>query len=453
MNNIFDKTKILILMGLRNLWRQKKRSSIVISAAAVGMIGIIFGAGFMNGMFAMMTGSAIESGMGHVQVRPKNYLKERKAGMILKNDQAIQIFLDQLEKSSQKGNGSKNTIPFQYSLRLEREGVIRLNSQLQGVIINGVDPVKEKEISRFDEWLIKGEYLKPAEAKTQNAPASKKDQSIRPIPVLIGDVNARKMEIDVGDYLILSFGDKDGNAVSLRANVTGIFKSIAEPIDKFTVLMRKSDLSRYYLRDSNREISSYAAILSTSMERTNELKKIIHDKMKKEAPELLKTSELATYSDLEPGIARMIEMSDSMMAVFYVILLFGFALTLMNTILMSVMERTREIGIMMALGSRSGVIFWMIIAESMLLSFIGTLIGTLIGVLIILWQSVTGISLAAFAKGMELMAKSGTMIYPSIGINDIVTGMSIAMLMSFLASVYPSRKATKMVPVKAIYGR
>lgn len=451
MNNIFDKTKILILMGLRNLWRQKKRSAIVISAAAVGMVGIIFGAGFMNGMFNMMTGSAIESGMGHVQIRPKNFLKERKAGMILKNDEQIRAFLSRLEKEN--SSLSKNAISFQYAFRLEREGIIRLNSQLQGVVINGIDPQKEKEISRFDEWLIKGEYLKPAKEKKENVSDSAEGGSIRPIPILIGEVNARKMEIDVGDYLILSFGDKDGNAVSLRANVTGIFKSIAEPIDKFTVLMRKTDLSHYYLRESNKDISSYVAILSSSMEKTAVLKKMIWDKMIEEKSKMLETSELASYSDLEPGIARMIDMSNSMMSVFYIILLFGFALTLMNTILMSVMERTREIGIMMALGSRSGVIFWMIIAESMLLSFIGTLIGTGIGGLIIVWQSVTGISLAAFSEGMELMAKSGTMIYPSIGVSDIVTGMTIAMVMSFLASVYPSRKATRMVPVKAIYGR
>lgn len=139
--------------------------------------------------------------------------------------------------------------------------------------------------------------------------------------------------------------------------------------------------------------------------------------------------------------------------IFYVILLSGFSLTLMNTILMSVMERTREIGMMMAMGARGTIIFLQIVTESVLLSALGSLAGILLGVIVILVLSGPGISLAAFAKGMEMMGKSGTLIYPSLAWFDIISSFSIAMIMSIAASVYPAWKAVRMLPVKAIYDR
>ncbi len=415
-------------MGIRNILRQKKRSSIVFSAAAVGMLGILFGAGFMNGMFAMFTDSAIESGMGHIQIRPEGYLKSRKTGMVLQREVEIQSHLEKLKKKSPH---------FHYAFRMEREGLVRMGSHSVGVVIYGVDPEMEKGISRFDEWLIRGEYLK--------------SQGVE-MTILMGKVNADKMELDTGDYVILSLANALGDPVSVRARISGIFQSIAEPIDKYMVLVNRDQLSRIYLGKSGIKSSGYATILAHSLEDVRPWKKLFQAELLAAGSTGGKV-EIADYADLEPGIARMIEISRSSMMIFYVILLSGFSLTLMNTILMSVMERTREIGMMMAMGARGTIIFLQIVTESVLLSALGSLAGILLGVIVILVLSGPGISLAAFAKGMEMMGKSGTLIYPSLAWFDIISSFSIAMIMSIAASVYPAWKAVRMLPVKAIYDR
>lgn len=224
-----NKLSIFIRMGIRNILRQKKRSSIVFSAAAVGMLGILFGAGFMNGMFAMFTDSAIESGMGHIQIRPEGYLKSRKTGMVLQREVEIQSHLEKLKKKSPH---------FHYAFRMEREGLVRMGSHSVGVVIYGVDPEMEKGISRFDEWLIRGEYLK--------------SQGVE-MTILMGKVNADKMELDTGDYVILSLAHsledvrpwkKLFQAELLAAGSTGGKVEIADYADLEPGIARMIEISR-----------------------------------------------------------------------------------------------------------------------------------------------------------------------------------------------------------------
>jgi len=398
-------------------------------AAMVGMVGIIFGTGFMNGIFSLMLDGAIESGLGHVQIRTKNYLETRKAGMAIEHPQRIK---SQLEKIKYLKNHQ-----VKYSARFEREAMLKLDSNVQGVMTIGIDPSSEKKISKFDEWLVKGSYL--------DKNRSKHDLQFNILPALIGEANAKKFELEVNDTAIIAIGSFDGSPKSTRIRIVGIYHSISNAIDKSMVVLKREDLSRLY-HGKKTSVSSFVFVAKELTE-SGILKNLLKVELNN------KNIEVSSYKQLQPGLSKMIEMSGSFMGIFYLILMSGFALTLLNAILMSVLDRTREIGVLMAIGTRRKIIFWMVVFESEILAMIGSLAGLLAGGFIVLITNQSGFSLSSFAKGLELMAKTGTTIYPFLGVSDIFLGLGIAFLMSLLASVYPAWKAIKMQPVKAIYNR
>jgi len=299
-----------------------------------------------------------------------------------------------------------------------------------------VDAGLERNISKFDEWIVDGTYLRPA---------SEQDRTYGIIPCLIGAANARKFEVGVGDTIVLSIGNARSSTTSVRAKIQGIFQSIAEPVDKYTVLVHRKDLSRMFNETENQ--LSYTVFLAKNRRLANRLKRELETRKGGLSAEFL------TYEELQPGITKLLEFSDSMMVVFYAIILLGFGIVLMNSILMSVFERTREIGIILALGSSDELILGMIVFESLLLGLLGSMAGIAAGGAVILVLGQTGFSFTMFSKGMELMGGAGTMMYPSLKFADLAWGLYIVIIICILASLYPVMRATIMSPIKAIYSR
>lgn len=415
-------------LAWRNIWRQKKRSLIVMSAAGVGMLGITLTVGFMNGMSGMMVDNAIESGLGHVQIRPKQYVKNRKLGLVF--DKSKQISAE-LALNAKKHN-------FNFAARYEREGLIKLDEKVRGVKIIGIDPEDEKKVSLFDEWITSGSFLKSTLSKNVNVPI---------VPILLGQVNSKYFEVELNDYIILSLTGKSGESISVRGVIKGFFKSIAEPIDKYTVLISRKDLSRLYAGsgDAPPLLTEYFVVLGTSLEQADLLKSSLQKPIHKLFGEVM------TYRDLEPGIHKILDMSDTSMLIFYTILMTGFAFVLMNTVLMSIYERMREFGILRAIGTPRKMIFMMIISESLLLTIIGCIIGILFGGTINLILHKVGFSLAMFAEGMEKMGGSGSTMYPYLTVEDILSALILAIIINLLATIYPAIKAIRLVPVKSIH--
>lgn len=423
-----DKLKTMILIGWRNIWRNRRRSILVMSTAVVGILGVVLMVALMNGLARMWVESAIESGNGHVQIRPAGFAKQRKDNAIFERPEDIERYLRNLQNEKIPGN--------HYARRFFRLGFLKLGGKTRGVALMGIDVADEKKISKFDDWIVDGAYLHEA---------SEQDKTFGIIPCVIGRANARKFEVEVGETIVISFLDQNSATRSVRARIQGLFESVAEPIDKYTVLLQRRDLSRLYNGGDN--ALSYVVFLTDRRQQAAPLKS-----------ELLKYgralhADFLTYEELQPGITVLLEFSDSMMVVFYLFMLVGFAIVLLNSVLMSVFERTREIGIIRALGSSGRMVFGMIVFESLFLGLLGCLAGMIIGGVIILILGQTGFSFQAFARGMEYWGGSGTLIYPSLKIKDISNGFLITALVSFLAAIYPAYKAVRMVPVKAIYSR
>ncbi len=432
-----EKLKLIITLGWRNIWRQKRRSLLVISTAMVGIMGVMLTMGLMNGMIKMWVDSSVESGIGHVQIRPAGFNKSRKNSMHFKDPRPLRQLV---EKAMNESSDHWKHGALHYGNRFERKGFIRLGSAMQGLLVIGIDPDREKAISKYDEWLIDGNYLN---SKEEDIPGV--------IPCLIGVANAKKLDVGVNDYIVLTIGGADGSSKSVRARISGIFKSIAEPVDKYNMVVRRVDLSKVY--GSQEAELSYTVFRAENRFLAGNLKNYLNDVSGAERPLKNRSFEILTFEDMQPGITYILSMIDSFMEIFILIFMFGFAFVLLNSILMSVFERTREIGIVRAMGSPGDVIMLTVIVESVLLGLIGAIAGILASAIIILPLNKVGMSFTMFARGMERMGGSGTLFYPSMNLDDIVSGITVVFVMSFVSAIYPAWKAIRMTPVNAIYHR
>ncbi len=420
----------LVTMSWRNIWRQKKRSYLVMSTAVVGMLGVVFMMGWINGLFDAMISGGIDTGLGHVQIRPEGYNVKKEIGSLLPDASAIMKAVGSAEAASSE--------KFYYSPRLERQGLLRLGSFTRGVMLMGIDPETEPGVSSFHRWMVSGEYL-----------TSDENQNEFMIPVLLGQSTAEKLEIEVGDSVVLSTGDSDGENVSLRGVIQGLFQTPIEPINKYTVIVRRSDLSHLY--DATDNHMSTIVIHGKKREEADILKTLIAGEVKKNVPS--SSAEVLTYTDLQKELKKMLDLSSQFQGIFYVILLTGFALTLLNSVLMSVFERMREIGIQRALGAKVWVIIVGILLESLFIALIGSSSGIVLGGAIVVLTGWTGISFGAFLEGIELMGNVTSIVYPYLTVSDIVLAFTISILMSLLAGLYPAWKASRTDPVVAMQNK
>ncbi|MCB1160066.1 MAG: FtsX-like permease family protein [Leptospiraceae bacterium] len=422
--NLKDKLLLLFRLGLRNILRQKKRSYLVMSTAAVGMIGVLFTLASINGYYNSMILVGIQSGLGHIQIRPDGYQKERKLGM---------YFTRQTELEEE----FKRIQTLFFSARFEREGLLKVGARSTGVVLMGIEEKSEINVSYFSKWLIEGNFF---ETQTE------KDRQSGTIPCLIGKVNSLKYDVKLNETLVLSFSDKEGDYKPVLCRIQGVFQSPSEPVDKFTVLLPRKDLSNLYAgRD---DYLSYYVGLTESIDKAQAMKgKLLELIGKNSALEVL------SYKDLEPSLVWLMDVSVQFGWIANIIIMSGFALVLFESISMSVFERIKEIGILRAIGSSPSLIFWMVLFESSLLSIGGSILGILGGGLVSVYYSYKGLDLSNFAKGFEMMGKFSSTIYPTLSVNDILGSLLLAIVIGIISGVYPAIKAIRVVPVKAIYNR
>lgn len=411
----------IIVQAWRNIWRNRQRTWIVALAAIVGIFGINMGIGFMNGMFSLMIDGAIQSGLGHVQVRPADYLESRSEDLL------------PVRYLSAKPYEPAGTYS---AARLEKSAILRAGVDSRGVQLLGIDADHEQNVSRFDDWLVEGQFLSSTE----------RGRNENEVPLcLIGWQNVQDFDLILGDSVVVTMSGMSGDSISTRCQVWGIFKSPSEPIDKYTVLIDRRVMAQLLsLSENSAHVRVY---LGDSLDQA----KILADTINEEVSD--SNLQVAPFQKLEPGISRLLEMSVSSSLIFYIILLTGFALVLINTVHMSVAERRRELGILKAIGTPVSRLMTTLVLESLFVCAIGAVVGSVVSALWIQYLHDNGLSLSLYAQGMELMAGTGSTIYPFLKSSDLMQGLLLTLFVAILASIWPARQILKLRPVEAIYGR
>jgi len=403
---------MIIQIAWRNIWRNKLRSLVVIIAVTLGLIGGIFSSALMKGMSDERVESAINNELSDVQIHHPKYLENNETEYIIPQVSKLEEYLLTVPKVKQA------------SPRLRLVGMASTAESGVGANIIGIDPDKEREVTFVYQFL---------DSASSFFDESKKN------PVVIGHKLAEKLKVHHRSKIVLTFQDNKGNLVGGAFRVVGIFKTSNTMFDETNLFVLRTDLAR--LTGFPPETSNEVAIRLSAHEDAVTLA----SDWKTKYPELA----VQSWKEISPDLAMMTDFMDQMMYIFLIIILLALGFGIVNTMLMVVLERVKELGMLMAIGMNKVRVFLMIMTETILLSLTGGIIGMLISALMVNYFNQKGINLAAVAKGMESFGYSAW-IYPDIEPNFYFGLSMLIILTGILASVYPARKAIRLNPADAV---
>jgi len=407
--------KTIMLLGWRNIWRHKRRSLVVISSIAIGIFAIVASKGFMNGMNEQMIDNTINSSLGHVAIHAKGF----------QNNMKLELNFAPSDRIEASVRGSKNFVSM--TRRVKIQGMVRSSESSQGVLVVGIDPVTEKKVSRIYEYTSKeggGSFLED--------PA---DDSI-----LLSKLLAKKLDLQIGDKMVLMIQDKNNEIVGVGLKVRGFFASPIDSFDKFVVFMGIKRLQEITgLGDNISEIN----IITNDKNTVYSYKKHLIGKINDSNLEIL------TWMDMVPNLVSAIKLYDSMMFIFFMITFIVVIFSIANTMIMAIMERFHEIGVMKSIGTKPSMIFMMIVFEALNLGLVGLGAGVMLGILFIAITSFTGIDFSIYMESLKTWG-TGSIIYPRLAFIDIAASIFIVFLTTVVAAIYPAVKAARIKPLEAL---
>ncbi len=401
---------MLFLLAWKNVWRNKKRSLIILIAIALGLGCGLFASGVMYGMWDSTVNAAIDRDLSHIQIHSEAFKKEKLIENYIPNG-------TELKSEIKKINGVKAV-----SERTIIDGMGASPTSSTGIVIKGIIPDEEKKVTSVSSHIKEGKYF---EGVSRN-------------PIVIGKELAKKLDLKLHSKIVLSFQGLDGNIVYAAFRVAGIFETESSMFDKSNVFVKQSDL--FKLLNSQPVIHEIAVRL-TSVQFMDQ----VSNKLKHEYKNLA----VETWQQLAPELNLSYQTITLELDIFLGIILFALLFGITNTMLMSVMERIRELGVLMAVGMKRIRVFFLIIIETIFLSITGGLVGMLLGAAAIWYFAQTGISLALFSQGLSSYGISSQLIpglpvefYPILFVMIIITAL--------LSAIYPAIKAIRLKPASAI---
>jgi len=404
---------MILKMAWKNIWRKKLRSSVVITSIIVGLVGGILYMGIMNGMMYQRIGSAIATEVSHIQIHNEKFLENEELKFSITNSTTI---INKLKKTKAIRSVCS---------RIITTGMASTARTGSGVEIIGINPDKEKTVSNLYTKLI-------------DSTSSYFNTKAR-LPILIGERLAKKLNAKRKSKIILTFQSASGELTGGAFKVVGIFRTQNSSFDEMKVFVRKADIAK--LVNIPTETSHEIAI----MLKNDELLKQEKENLKKEFKELT----VSPWQETMPELGMMEESMNYMLYILMIIILLAIAFGIVNTMLMVVFERTKELGMLMCIGLSRKKVFSMILLETMFLSITGGIIGLTISVLLVNWLSVDGIDLSIVSEGLQVWGYD-TIIYPDVEISYYINTGLLVVALAILSAIYPARKAIKLKPVEAV---
>ena len=291
-----------------------------------------------------------------------------------------------------------------------------------GLRIVGINPANEKTVTTIYKRIVAGNYFKE----------KKKNQ------ILIGKKLADDLGISEKSKIVLSFQDFEGNIIYGAFRVSGIFETESSVFDKMNVFLEENDLfSLLNVEPVYHEV----AIRLNSVQNVDS----VHANLSNELSDL----SVKSWKELAPELKLMDEMIGLELNIFLAIILFALLFGITNTMLMSVMERVREFGVLMAIGMKRRRVFAMIIIETILLSLVGGVIGMILASISITLVGDVGINLSAFTEGFTAYSIS-PVLYPILPISFYTSITLMILITAIFSAFYPAIKAIKLKPAQAI---
>jgi len=401
---------MLTSLAWKNIWRNKKRSLIIVVAIAFGLWGGLVAGAIMMGWGESMVDTAIDRDLAHIQIHNPGFLRDREVTNFIPNGFAV---MDSVRKIPGVKAVSGRTLV---------EGMAASPTSTFGVTIMGIDPDQAKRVTDIYKLLVEGDYFN---GKGKN-------------PIVIGQKLADRLSLKIRSKIILSFQGLDSSLTYAAFRVSGIYKSGSSLFDESHVFVRQADLFRLL---NTQPIVHEIAIRAESAKLMSRVLAAIQGRYPK--------MDIKTWKELAPEIAVTADAMISFTYLFVAIILMALIFGITNTMLMAVMERIRELGMLIAIGMKRVKVFVMILLETIMLSFTGGICGMIIGGASIAWLSHTGIDFSAFSSSLESFG-IGTMLYPFLPLDMYIALVAMIIVAASIASTVPAWKAVHLVPSQAI---
>lgn len=402
---------MVVKIAWRNIWRNKVRSLVVIIAIALGMWAGTFTSGFYEGMMNQKIDDVIASEMSHFQVHDTNFREEFLVKYYM--PKALSI----------KEEISKNKHVIASTGRVIASVMMQSATKSGGVKLLGIDPAEEDAVTKLSDKLNEGEYF----------------EGVKRNPIFISRKMAKDYKLKLGSKPVIQLQDIHGEIVAVSFKVVGIFKSNNGMFDDMNAFVKRSDLQNI-LGLETADFHEIAVLLDN-----NDLAESVAAQYQAEYPNL----EIKPWLDLATGMRYMVEASGTFAYVIVAIILVALLFSVINTMLMAVMERTKEIGMLMAVGMNRSKVFMMIMLETVFLTMIGGPFGLLIAALFIQTTGSSGIDLGAIGEAYNDLGFAAV-VYPVLEIKSYVVITVMVFFMALIAAIYPARKALKLNPSEAI---
>ena len=404
---------ITFRLAWRNLWRRKRRTWLTVGAMVFSNILLVFMISLQLGMYEMMISNTLRAQTGHLQVQAPGYKDDHKIRQVVPNIQA-------LADRFRQGLGTEDI-----AVRAAAFGLISSGDRSYGAQITGVEPNHESRVSSLPGLIQEGAFLSDTMAEE----------------IVIGSVLARNLRVGVGDELTFIGSGRDGSFAAAVVTVVGIFESGMPDMDRGF-----AEVPLGFFQDAfAMEDAGHAVVIMAPG-----LLQVGATKARVEA--LLPAGEDLVVHDwdaLLPGLKQAIQ-ADFVSAWFmYGILIILVAFSVLNTQLMSVLERTKEFGIVMSLGVTPGRLGRLVLLETTLMGIVGMVLGVLLGGALVVWLHFHGFTY----PGLEEMGGKFNLpgrIYPTVSIIGLLMGPLIVLGASIVASLYPAVRLHWLEPVAAM---
>ncbi len=401
-------------LALRGLARNPRRTVVVLTAVAIGIAGCALTISINSGMAHQMVKTAIATELGHLQIHAPGFDADPELRILLPEGGVRASRA--LEDESGEGGDVRAWAP-----RVQGQGLVNSPRASVGVRVVAVDPEAEARVSAYAGSIVEGEWLGERAGRA-----------------VVGADLARRLRVDVGDKIVLSVQDLTGDLTGRAFRVGGVFKTASLAVNQSTLLIRIDEAQQLFalgdriseivvIADSDRDVAALRDQLVSS---------------------LGSSAEVRSWEELQPLLVYLVNAMDQMAWAIYGAVFIAMAFGIANVLLMSIYERTREIGVMMAMGMKPVRVVAVVMAESLVVTAVGLATGLGVGILCI-WLLRDGIDLSRYAEGLEALGV-GSVIVPVVRSNDLLAPAAMAVLAATIASAWPAIRVATLRPGEAL---
>jgi ABC-type lipoprotein release transport system permease subunit len=404
---------VFVLIAARNLLRNRRRTAIMVAGAAFGIVGYVFMIGFFDGFFAQSIDNSTRYLTGHVQLERPGF----------RRDFAPELAIDNAEAMVSQARGVPGVVAA--APRVQAQALASTAAKSEGIVLIGIVPLAERDVTFIDRTIIEGKAL---------APGADRD-------VMIGRKLADKLRLRLGEKIIVMTQAANGELGTAAYRVSGIFATESANFDggfAFVTLPAAQALLA---------LGSRASTVNIRVNERADLARIVDTLRTRFAASGV---EVAPWQQLLPQLDEMVRFFRVVSNILLAVLMLVVAAAIMNTVFMAVTERTREFGVMMALGTSPRAITRLVVYETLTIVVIGSLVGYGAGIALVGYLGRVGIDLSGFFAGYSSIPGITGIVYPRlIGATIIPPGI-VLVVAAVLVSLYPAARAARLDPSRAI---